>query len=239
MNVKLKCVLRKLLKSQRPLKRRRNNTSRRVFLACYSLLMAFPFNHRDKSSPSSHRPLRSALVPDKKTATPAFASAPNNLPLNPRGLLLLPCRSYADVAPCIPSPPVDKWESLKLVNFSVGTKTSIAGNLSFSFLPDIEALLVAQASLFESSAVIYFGSSTLEPAFILDFINLFIVPHFKFYLELESLGGNCFLLHFSSKSDVLELLISSQFRFRNSTISSFKFHKDFSLLDAKSVLLPV
>ncbi|KAJ7559435.1 hypothetical protein O6H91_04G085000 [Diphasiastrum complanatum] len=103
------------------------NTSPLFNSPLHLLLLSSFLLHRDKASLSSHRPLRSVPVLHKKAAALAFVSAPNNLPLNPRGLFPLPCRSYAEalkVAPCVPSPPVpsppvDKWESLKLVNIFV------------------------------------------------------------------------------------------------------------------------
>ncbi|KAJ7528382.1 hypothetical protein O6H91_15G001200 [Diphasiastrum complanatum] len=53
------------------------------------------------------------------------------------------------------------------------------------------------------------------------------------------MGANCFLLHFGSRVDALEILLASPFRLKSSMVSTFKFSKNFSLLNADSISLPI
>ncbi|KAJ7552448.1 hypothetical protein O6H91_06G055500 [Diphasiastrum complanatum] len=82
-------------------------------------------------------------------------SAPNNFSLNPRGILPLPTSihpslSYLEALKLIPCsyyllPPfVDKWAIMKKVNISVESKKTLDGNLSVSFLQDLETLNVCK-----------------------------------------------------------------------------------------------
>ncbi|KAJ7296428.1 hypothetical protein O6H91_Y124700 [Diphasiastrum complanatum] len=114
-----------------------------------------------------------------------------------------------------------KWASLKKIKFYKESLIFSDGNLTLFFLPDHEALSASQASIFESSVVLYIGTLSPNPSSIQAFISQFIIPRIKLFINFDFLGNNCFLLHFGLSDDALAILKAYPFRFNNFVISTF------------------